>query len=146
MGTCPTFSILVTPFTLAMPKCITFGKQKQDVVFFPRYSHLLHQYGYLLRCREKKDALCTERSAHFRPLPINRLVRNLIQPYYFDIKATYQIFIYLAYRVFELSCSFTAEVPNLWYAYPWGYAKVILVMARNTKRKHILEFDFLKLV
>jgi hypothetical protein len=26
-------------------------------------------------------------------------------------------------------------VPNLWYAYPWGYVKIILVMAENTKRK-----------
>jgi hypothetical protein len=25
-------------------------------------------------------------------------------------------------------------VPNLWYAYPWGYARIILVMAENTKK------------
>jgi hypothetical protein len=25
-------------------------------------------------------------------------------------------------------------VPNLWYAYSWGYVKVILVMAENTKK------------
>jgi hypothetical protein len=28
-------------------------------------------------------------------------------------------------------------VPNLWYAYPWGYAKIILVMAENTKKKGV---------
>jgi hypothetical protein len=28
-----------------------------------------------------------------------------------------------------------ASVPNLWYAYPWGYAKIILVMAENTKKR-----------
>jgi hypothetical protein len=25
-------------------------------------------------------------------------------------------------------------VPNLWYAYPWGYAKIILVMEENKKK------------
>jgi hypothetical protein len=28
-----------------------------------------------------------------------------------------------------------AVVQNLWYAYPWGYAKIILVMAENTKKR-----------
>jgi hypothetical protein len=27
-----------------------------------------------------------------------------------------------------------AEVPKLWYAYLWGYAKIILVIAENTKK------------
>jgi hypothetical protein len=25
-------------------------------------------------------------------------------------------------------------VPNLWYVYPWGYAKIILVIAENKKK------------
>jgi hypothetical protein len=28
-------------------------------------------------------------------------------------------------------------VPNLWYTYLWGNAKIILVMAENTKRKRV---------
>jgi hypothetical protein len=28
-------------------------------------------------------------------------------------------------------------VLNLWYPYPWGYAKIILVMAENTKKKGV---------
>jgi hypothetical protein len=30
-----------------------------------------------------------------------------------------------------------AVVPNLWYAYAWGYVKIILVMAENTKKKGV---------
>jgi hypothetical protein len=28
-------------------------------------------------------------------------------------------------------------VPNLWYVYPWGYAKIILVMAENTQKEGV---------
>jgi hypothetical protein len=28
--------------------------------------------------------------------------------------------------------SVSPVVPNLWYAYPWGYSKIILVMSENT--------------
>jgi hypothetical protein len=27
-------------------------------------------------------------------------------------------------------------VPNLWYAYPWKYSKIILVMAENKKQSY----------
>jgi hypothetical protein len=33
--------------------------------------------------------------------------------------------------------SFTPVVPKLLYAYPWGYVKIILVMAGSTKRKGV---------
>jgi hypothetical protein len=26
-------------------------------------------------------------------------------------------------------------VPNLWYEYPWGYAKILLVKAENKKKR-----------
>jgi hypothetical protein len=50
----------------------------------------------------------------------------------------------LIQMVIPLSASSRAVFPNLWYAYPWGYAgdrfglgyaKIILVMAENTKKK-----------
>jgi hypothetical protein len=35
----------------------------------------------------------------------------------------------------KLLWSSRAVVPNLWYVYPKGYAKIILVMAENTHKK-----------
>jgi hypothetical protein len=40
-------------------------------------------------------------------------------------------------RDIEASTLSRPVVPNLWYAYPWGYAEIILVMAENTKKKEV---------